>query len=109
VTGWRAALFGLVLTAASGASGCAAPTLPIPPPTALVSSPDATGFVTIMGQADPSAFVFALDENSQAGVISHATATGTYTIRLQAAVGDGVTVWQEIGDRPSQQVNLTVR
>ncbi|MFN7701503.1 MAG: hypothetical protein ACK5U8_26660, partial [Deltaproteobacteria bacterium] len=36
--------------------GCYGPTLPLPPPTALVSAPDAEGTVTVTGPALPRAY-----------------------------------------------------
>ncbi len=105
---WRAALLGLLLGAAVSAAGCAAPTLPIPPPTALISAPDATGLVTVSGSADPAAYVFVLHEETQDGLITHADALGAYSVRLPAAVGDMITVWQLIGTQASQQEHLVV-
>jgi len=101
-------LVGVASAAACLQTGCAAPTLPIPPPTALVSSPDAMGYVTVSGSADSTAYVFVLDENTEVGVIVHANAMGAYNARLPASVGDGITVWQEIANRPGEQTMLTV-
>jgi len=113
VTKWRAILLGsvlgVVLTCGMAfGTGCAAPSLPIPPPTALVSSPDASGFVTVTGQADPSAYVFVLNENTEVGVILHANADHSFSARIAASIGDGITVWQMIGNRNGEQNMLTV-
>jgi hypothetical protein len=94
--------------AAALETGCAAPTLPIPPPTALVSAPDASGMVTVSGHADPAAYVFVLNEATEAGVIVHADASGMFSARIPASLGDMITAWQMIGNEASQQVHLTV-
>ncbi len=113
MTRWRAIILGSLLGVAvtAGAAlgtGCAAPSLPIPPPTALASSPDETGHVTVTGHADPTAFVFVLNEMTQVGVIVHADPDGTFTARISATVGDDLTVWQMIGNEASQQNMITV-
>lgn len=102
-------LLGVATATVGLETGCAAPTLPIPPPTALVSAPDAGGFVTVSGSADPSAYVFVLNENTQAGVIVHAEAAGTYSVRIPGSIDDMITVWQMIGTQASQQDHLVVR
>ena len=109
MTSWRSAILGIAVIVVFSTADCAAPTLPIPPPTALVSSPDPTGYVTVWGEADPTAFVFVLRENTESGVITHATPTRAYSVRIQAALNDGITVWQEVGNRASEQLHLTVR
>lgn len=114
MTNWRAMLLGValgvvVLGASLGSTGCAGTSLPIPPPTGLVSAPDAAGFVTITGHADTRAFVFALNERTEVGAIVHADEMGAFSIRLPAIVGDSVTVWQEINNQPGQQLSLEVR
>lgn len=88
---------------------CAAPTLPIPPPTALVSGPDASGYVTVTGSADPHAYVFVLNDTTSMGVIAFVMPDGTYSIRIAASTGDSIWVWQELGDRASMQNMQTVR
>lgn len=114
MTRWRAVLFGMALwVAVTGTcvlgEGCAAPTLPIPPPTALVSSPDASGFVTVSGMASADAYIFVLDEERQAGIIGHADPTGNYSLRIQAAIGETITVWQMIGSQAGEQAHVVVR
>ncbi len=75
---------------------CAAPVLPLPPPTALVEAPpDATGIVTVTGNARPGAFVGCLNQRTEDGVIVHADLmTGDYTLRIAAEVDDSLTLWQ---------------
>ncbi len=103
MTKWRALLGGLVLAVSVAVTGCAAPTLPIPPPTALVSSPDPSGLVTVTGRADPAAYVFLLNNDTDDGVIGHAGTDGSFTLRVLAASGDELWIWQEINGQPSQQ------
>ncbi len=76
--------------------GCAAPVLPLPPPTALVEAPpDMDGLVTITGEARPGAFVGCLNENTEVGVLVRADPmSGAYTVRIQAMSGDGIAIWQ---------------
>ena len=81
--------------------GCASPTLPLPPPTALVEAPDMTGFVTVSGEARPGAFVGCLNENTEVGVLVRADPmSGEYTLRIQAMSGDGLALWQFEGTEP---------
>lgn len=108
MTKWRAFLAGLVLAVAVAAAGCAAPTLPIPPPTALVSAPDASGRVTVTGRADPAAYVFLLNNDTDQGVIGHAATDGSFSLRVMAASGNELWVWQELNSQPSQQNIQTV-
>lgn len=114
VTHWRAAAFGAVLGlsvlgASVSTTGCAAPTLPLPPPSALVvSAPDASGMVTVTGHADPAAFVFVLNEATEYGVIVHADAAGLFSAQIPASVGDMLSVWQAIGNRYGEQLHPVV-
>jgi hypothetical protein len=101
----RSALIVFALLAA-----CAAPSVPLPPPTALVEGPpDAMGFVTVNGQARPNAFVSCLNENSDEGVIVRADMTGIYSLRLEAATGDMLSLWQFEGTpNGGMQVHVSV-
>lgn len=102
---------GLVLVTAiavaclSPLASCAAPTLPLPPPTALVEGPpDAEGFVVVSGEARPGAFVGCLNERTEIGVIVRAEVTsGRYTLRVAAESLDVLTLWQFEGTEPGGQ------
>lgn len=76
------------------APGCYGPTLPLPPPTALVSAPDATGVVDLRGEALPDAYVLALNVDTDEGVIGRADPGGRYAVRLRADVGHTIEIWQ---------------
>lgn len=104
----RALLVAIAASAALFAGGCYAPTLPLPPPTALVSPPDADGYVTVSGSAVADAFVFVLNEERSEGVIGRADEVGRYAIRIQAATGDGLTVWYREGSADSSLVSRIV-
>jgi hypothetical protein len=84
------------LAIASGAIGCAAPVLPLPPPAALVEAPpDADGLVTVTGQARPGAFVACLNENTEEGVLVRSDVmTGEFEARLPAESGHEIRIWQ---------------
>lgn len=87
---------------------CAAPTLPLPPPTALSTAPDAMGLVTVTGRVNADAYVFALNEDRGDGVIVSADATGLYSATLAAATGDTITCWQMIGTNTGQLTSVVV-
>ncbi len=86
------------------------PTIPLPPPSALVEAPpDAEGFVTVRVRgAEPDALLFAYDEPLAEGVIGRADADGRGTLRLRASAGDPILVWQRAGDRSSAPVTVLV-
>jgi hypothetical protein len=90
----RAATLSLLLAVTPLVEGCYGPTLPLPPPTALVSPPDGTGTVDLTGEALPDAYVLALNLDTDEGVIGRADATGRYALRVRAAAGHTLEVWQ---------------
>jgi len=85
---------------------CAAPTLPTPPPSAEVALVGTDAVVT--GQAEPRALVSCLNEDTARGVIETADDTGDFVIRLPAAAGHHLTLWQDSGDGPGQLLELVV-
>lgn len=87
---------------------CAAPTLPLPPPTALVATPDADGFVTITGMAREGAVVMVFNESRDVGVIVVADDIGGYTARIEASIGETLTIWQMVGSDTSQLLSREV-
>lgn len=78
-------------------AGCLGPTLPLPPPSALVEAPDAEGFATVVGEALPGAYVLVLNLDTDQGVIGRADDAGRYRIRIRAEVGHTLEVWQMTG------------
>lgn len=91
--------------------GCAAPTLPLPPPTALVEDPpDAEGLVLVTGNARVGAFVACLNDNTEQGVIVRADLdTGDYSLRIPASIGDGLSLWQFESTAPGgEQTHVVV-
>lgn len=85
------------------------PTLPLPPPSALSSAPDAAGIVTVTGGAvEPGAMVFALDLDLDAGVIGRADDMGNFSLRLPANVGDTLEIWQRVGTRSGEPTDIVV-
>lgn len=78
---------------------CNAPSLPLPPPAALVSAPDpVTGQVTIDAQVLSNAYILCLNDRTDRGVIERADDMGhsVFTIN-DAIVGDSVSIWQQVG------------
>jgi hypothetical protein len=106
----RAKLWGVCLRLlALAATACSTPTLPLPPPTALIeAAPDAEGFVTVSGTAQDGARVSVFNEDREQGVVVVADPGGSYAARLGAAAGDVLSVWQLSGDDLSAPVTLTV-
>jgi multidrug efflux pump subunit AcrA (membrane-fusion protein) len=103
--GWIAALALLVL----GIAACAAPTLPLPPPTALAEAPDASGIVTVRGNARAGVFVGCLNERTESGVLVRAdTLTGDYVLQIPAEIADALTVWQFEGSDPGGMATTVV-
>jgi hypothetical protein len=91
-------------------AGCASPTLPLPPPEPpVVGSFNEDGTVTLQGSAQPEAIVYAFNQTLEVGVIGKASAMGTYVLRIQAAEGHEVAVWQEVGSERSASVLIKIR
>ncbi len=92
-----------LLLVLAGACESSTPTLPLPPPNALVETPpDASGMVTVrLSALEPGALVFVYNERLERGVIGRADAGGEAVLRLQAAAGDALLVWQQFDDRSS--------
>ena len=102
-----AALSGL--GGALGCTGASSPTLPIPPPAALSSAPDAEGFVTIQGSsAIEGAMVSAYNERLEVGVIGVVDDLGTFELRLRADVGDSLALWQTVGAERGEILTIRV-
>lgn len=97
-----------LLASALSVLACAAPTLPLPPPTALSSAPDAMGNVTVTGRVNPGAYVFALNEDRGDGVIVSADGAGLYSATLQATSGHTITCWQMVGTSTGQLTTVVV-
>ncbi|NOY92413.1 MAG: hypothetical protein GXP55_14560 [Deltaproteobacteria bacterium] len=95
-----------------GSLGCevsSTPTLPLPPPSALSSAPDGAGIVTITGSAvEPGALVFAFNLDTETGVIGVADDTGSLSLSLPASVTDTIEVWQRVGTRSGEPLDIVV-
>lgn len=85
-------LYVLLLCAACNAT----PTLPLPPPLASAGTPDEQGFALIEGQAHALAYVSVLNERTDSGVITRSDKDGNFKARIEAQVGDLLTIWQEV-------------
>ncbi len=102
------AILGAILFA-SACTTASAPTLPIPPPTALSSAPDVDGFVTVTGAgAIEGAMILAYNQRLEVGVIGAVTDLGTFELRLSGEVGDSILVWQRVGTDASRFVEILV-
>lgn len=98
-----------LLLAAPACTTGSSPTLPIPPPTALSSAPDAAGIVTITGSgAIEGAMVLAYNERLETGSIGVADDMGDFSLQLAAEVGDSITVWQRVGTDSGQLLEIIV-
>lgn len=107
-TGWAIATL-LLMIGGGHAPGCAAPGLPLPPPEVEpLSAPDATGMVTVEGQATEDAMVFTYNEDLENGVITSADGTGAFLARVEGQSGDTITVWQRVGTDDSEPTSQTV-
>lgn len=102
------AALALFITCLPFFSACAAPTLPLPPPSALVSAPDEGGIATVTGMGRPSAVVMVFNENSELGVIVVADDAGNYVARIHASGGDTLTMWQMVGSQTSPLLSREV-
>ena len=95
------------------AAGCLSPTLPLPPPeNPSVSTVDSDGYVTLTGSegsAQSGAMVYAFNRATNDGDFRVATQNGAYELRVRAAVGDRIAVWQADGQETSTSIYVKVR
>lgn len=117
-TAWRTrTLLGAALVAAGAIclGACSTPTLPLPPPAALRSTPpDADGIITVEGEVLEGSYVFVLNETTERGVIVRADGTGHFVARIESVTltdpdaEDYLTIWQRRGNDIGEQVNIPV-
>ena len=101
------ALAGFMVLAALGCAPSTGPVVPILPPL-TISTPDVDGNVSIDGDAEADAVVFAFNEARGEGVIGTADDLGRYQLVLGADVGDEISVWQRVGTEESPPRTETV-
>lgn len=92
----RQLLIAVLVLGAIGPS-CAAPVLPLPPPTALQEGPPgADGIVTIMGETlEPDMWVLCVNARTEGGVLVRSDpTTGAYVLRIAAQIDDRLQVMQ---------------
>lgn len=106
----RSWLAGALAALALSVAGCASPTLPLPPPERPETiSFGEDGVLTLKGSAQPEAIVYAFNERSEEGVITKASGSGIYLLKIQAVLGDEIAVWQEVGSERSASVIIQAR
>src|SRR5687768_13182544 len=104
-----ALMFVLSLALVPGATGCStAPTLPLPPPVATVSTPDSQGLALVEGEVNELAYVLVFNERLERGVITRADDEGYFSVEIEAVVGDTLTVWQESEGETGERKQTTV-
>ena len=93
--------FALVLGVCFAAGvGCTSRTLPLPPPEVTqVSSPDASGLVTVQGRAREGASIGVVNDMTSTGTIVTSLQEGCgstcpFEAKLKAAPGDQLRAWQ---------------
>lgn len=95
-----------------GLGACNAPSLPLPPPAALVSAPDpATGLATVDANVLSNAYVLCLNDRTDRGVIERADDSGRSVFQIAAVGGDTLSIWQQVGDDlgPPRQFVVPIR
>jgi len=92
-----AAVLGLLLCLGLLTPSCnVTPTLPLPPPVASADTPDEQGYALVQGEAHALSYVSILNERTDSGVITRADQEGKFRARIEARVGDLLTIWQEV-------------
>lgn len=97
--------FGLVLFAGCNA---AAPTLPLPPPVVSIEAPNTQGLVLIVGDAPKLSYVSVFNTRTEAGVITRADREGKFSVEIEAAAGDALTLWVELDGETGERVVVEV-
>lgn len=90
--------------------GCnAAPTLPLPPPAvSMLGAPNMQGLVQLVGDAPARSYVSAFNSRTESGVITRADDQGRFTIEIEAAEGDFLTLWVERDGETGERVDVQV-
>lgn len=107
------AMFAVLLL--SALAGCnSTPTVPIPPPDmreVTTTSPDADGFVTVLGgqsAAEPESMVLLFNEDLQSGVIETAEEDGSFEAMVEADIGNTLVLQLKVDDALSYERYITI-
>lgn len=100
-----------VVAASLAATACLSPTLPLPPPNEPTQSEldVATSTLHLTGNVHPSAWVYALNEQTQRGYIQITGSDGRYDLTVEAAHGDSFALWYEVSGEQSQPVYFDIK
>ena len=98
----------VLVTAVLFATGCLSPTLPLPPPQADVTAPNAQGLVFVTGRSLEDVYVACLNEDLEKGVITRSDNDGFYSLEIEGRVGDQLTLWQIRGAEHSELTYVKV-
>ncbi len=115
---WRKLLYTAALaTFAFNVISCNSPTLPLPPPgsppppIAPEISLGADGYAVVIGvksAVDAQAQVICFNTTSGQGVGTTANVEGAYSLRIQAAPGDVLELWQRAGSQQGPSLGFPV-
>jgi hypothetical protein len=71
------------------------PTLPLPPPVAVVGAPNAQGLVRVEGDVNERAYVHVFNQELESGRLERADDVGHFVVEIEAAPGHRLVIWQE--------------
>lgn len=92
------------------ATGCLSPTLPLPPPSPDVGSPNSQGLVEISGYTDGGGIEIYAENLRSRDINGQISADdGRYDFFLPAQVGDQVVVYYIIGNDRSQPYSKVIK
>lgn len=95
-------------------AGCYSPTLPLPPPARAgltVSSPDADGFVVVIGEPGvlaPDEQVVIINRDTLYGWIAPTDEDGGFEVIVIAEAGHFLAIQRRIGDEVGQPIEIIV-
>jgi hypothetical protein len=90
------------------AGGCAAPTIPLPPPSVDALTVPVDGVVLVTGEARVDTFVAVFNVRLEEGVIVRSDADGAFAAEIRAASGDTIRAFQFEGGSGGQNATRVV-